>query len=574
MKMKWLLKKRIFQPHSLLLAFLALAALMLSSGLIELHMSKNELMDLMEKQAHTVLENLLVASSNTLLINEHMESYLRERLFNNANFIRHIYESGRINNIFLKQITEEHDIYRINIFNKEGKKIYHSHKPLHAGVKEKTSPQEILKPLFEGRQDTLIIGLKEARFESGVRYAVAVAARDRSAIVVNLDAEQLMHFREKIGYGMLLRKVVDNPGIIFVALQDTTAILVASGNVRELEGVKESSFLSKSLENSTFGARLTKFGSLQVFEAVHPFFHQGRLIGLFRLGLSLGPLDAIKARHYRRIIFSSLVLFIIGAILFTFILAQQNLNILEKQYQVVDTYSSDIIRNVSDAIIVYGRQTGIKIFNQAAEKLFNKNEDEVKGLPLSMIWDQSQCEDLVQSAGRMQQIECKIQNLLKYLLVSKSAFYDQNNHENIILVIRDLTEQKSLEAQIQRTERLTAMGELASGVAHEIRNPLNIIGTIIQQLDKDFKPLNNSAQYHQLARLVYKEVRRINETVQDFLRFARPEPIHPQVFRLSDLINHLFQQYQTMLTERQLQFTLDQTGTVKFPGIVDKCIRY
>jgi two-component system sensor histidine kinase HydH len=559
MKISALWKKRIFQPRTLSLAFLGLATLMLLSGLVELHMSKNELMELMEKQAHTVLENLLVASNNSLLINEYMESCLRERLFNNANFIRYLYEKGQINNLLLKQVTEQHDIYRINIFNRKGKKIFHSHKPVHAGLKEKTSPQKTLKPIFEGQRDTLIIGLKEARFELGSRYAVAVAARDHSAIVVNLDAEQLMRFRKKISYGTLVRKLVANPGIIFVALQDTNGILVASGNVRELEGVKESPFLSESLQNSTFGTRITTFGSIQVFEAVHPFYHQGHLVGLFRLGLSLKPMDAIKARLYRRIIFSSLVLFITGAILFTFILVQQNLTTLEKRYQVVETYSSDIIRNVSDAIMVYGRQSGIKIFNQAAERLFNKTEAEVKGQPLSMIWDRSRCEVIVRSAGHMQQIKCKIQNVSRYLLVSKSAFYDQNNNENIILVIRDLTEQKSLEAQVQRTEHLSAMGELASGVAHEIRNPLNAIGTIIQQLDKDFEPESNREEYHQLARLVYKEVRRINETVQDFLRFARPEPFQPQLFQLSDLMDHLFRQYQPLTTVQHLQFTLDQT---------------
>ncbi len=57
------------------------------------------------------------------------------------------------------------------------------------------------------------------------------------------------------------------------------------------------------------------------------------------------------------------------------------------------------------------------------------------------------------------------------------------------------------------------MGELASRVAHEIRNPLNAIGTIAQQLDKDFEPSTNSQEYHQLTKVVIKEVSRINETI-------------------------------------------------------------
>jgi len=153
----------------------------------------------------------------------------------------------------------------------------------------------------------------------------------------------------------------------------------------------------------------------------------------------------------------------------------------------------------------------------------------------------------------MEQIECKVQNHNKTLLVSKAKFIDEDESENTVLVIRDLTEQKKLEAQIQRKERLSAMGELASGVAHEIRNPLNAIGTIVQQLNKDFEPTNNHEEYHQLASVVTKEVRRINETIQDFLRFSRPEPILPEKFLLGEFIDYLRKQYQSMFKEHQIE---------------------
>ncbi len=156
----------------------------------------------------------------------------------------------------------------------------------------------------------------------------------------------------------------------------------------------------------------------------------------------------------------------------------------------------------------------------------------------------------------LKQIKCPIKNQLKDLMVSKSSFTDSDGVENTILVIRDLTEQKQMEAQLQRQERLTAMGELASGVAHEIRNPLNTIGTIIQQLDKDFEPVKEKEAYHQLAGLVYAEVKRINKTVQEFLRFARPEPVQPSPFKLRELFNPLKHQYKSVLEKRQIKLIM------------------
>ena len=64
-----------------------------------------------------------------------------------------------------------------------------------------------------------------------------------------------------------------------------------------------------------------------------------------------------------------MILIIIGFVLFVYLFTRQRLNILQKQYDVVETYSGNIIDNVSDAIVVYDDANGIKIFNDAAERL-------------------------------------------------------------------------------------------------------------------------------------------------------------------------------------------------------------
>lgn len=566
MNMDFLGKTQFVKPRHLFFIFLVMAVLMISSALIELNQSKKELLDLMQKQAHTALETILLASHNTLMSNIMVEEIIEERLLNNANVIRTLYEKGQASNSFLEKFARENHIYRINIFNKNGKKVYFSHQQIHTDLTEEMSPGEILKPIFRGKKDTLLLGLKQARQKGEFRFAVALAARDRSAIVLNLNADQLLEFRRQIGFGSLLRNMVRNPGILYAALQDTSGILAASGNVRELDRITDSPFLYSALTDSTFRTRIAMFDSAEVLEAVHPFYFQGEAVGLFRLGLSLKPLQAIKARIYRRIVFISIVLLLIGFILFTFLLVRQNLDILRQQYQVVETYSGNIIQNVSDAIIVLEENSGIRIFNKAAEALFDLSEESVIGKPLEAVFDPKTCREFYQSDARMQELHCEISGKSRYLLTSRSRFRNPDGKAMTILVIRDLTQQKHLEAQVQRRERLSAMGQLASGVAHEIRNPLNAIGTIIQQLDRDFEPRENSQEYHQLARLIYQEVKRINETIESFLRFARPEPLKPERFDLLEFLQQFQSQYLPILQEKNIEFTMDiqYRGEVKW----------
>ena len=91
-------------------------------------------------------------------------------------------------------------------------------------------------------------------------------------------------------------------------------------------------------------------------------------------------------------------------------------------------------------------------------------------------------------------------------------FYTQHRH---------LREVKTLEAEMERGERLATVGNLAAAVAHEIRNPLNAVSMGIQRLRVEFEPAPRD-EYLRMVDLVQGEVRRLNVIVEEFLSLARP----------------------------------------------------
>jgi len=76
------------------------------------------------------------------------------------------------------------------------------------------------------------------------------------------------------------------------------------------------------------------------------------------------------------------------------------------------------------------------------------------------------------------------------------------------------------EEQLRRADRLSALGELSAGMAHEIRNPLGSIKGAAEILKNDYAP---DAPHHEFIEILLKETDRLNKIVQEFLHFARPK---------------------------------------------------
>lgn len=124
-----------------------------------------------------------------------------------------------------------------------------------------------------------------------------------------------------------------------------------------------------------------------------------------------------------------------------------------------------------------------------------------------------------------------------FILTSSSILSDQNgNLQEIILTLHDVTGLKLLEAKVRQAERLAALGTLAAGLAHEIRNPLSAIKTFVQLLPRKVERPDFLQKFQ---RTVPREITRINDLVENLLELARVPKYAFKHISLADLIQRV-----------------------------------
>jgi two-component system sensor histidine kinase HydH len=560
------------QPRYIVAATALVTVLMLGTAFIELRQSREEIYHLMREEAVSLAETIDQGGANAILSMDRLEDLLASRLLDNAYYIARLDSLKRLRDADLAAFADANGLFRVNIFDRQGTKIMSSIRPdpEHADAPANHSPRDVLRPILEGATDRLVIGIKDARVEDGQRFAVAVR-RTRSgggAIVVNIDAADLLSFRRSIGIGKLIRDLGDNSGIVYVALQDAEGIIAASHSVRELTSVSGDEVLRHSMDSDTTLTRVVEFQGSEVYEVIHPFAPEGQLLGVLRIAMAMDEVRSAEARMSRRMLIMSLVVIVLGALAVTFLMVQQNYRVMERKYTSIKTFTGNILSQMRDGVVTVDPSGTITIFNPRAAELLGTNTLSVEGRPLEELQGTPAglLTDIFAQPDGISELQIDREDgAQRIAAVSLSTTMDSGGAlESRTAVLRDLTDARRLEREAQRKEKLTAMGELASGVAHEIRNPLNAIAMIAQRFAKEFVPRTGAREYRKLAKVMQDEARRVNGIIRQFLSFARPPELHRQRIAVSDLVGHVSSLFSGQAADKGITFTAspDRNATV------------
>ncbi|MGB6009667.1 MAG: histidine kinase dimerization/phospho-acceptor domain-containing protein, partial [Desulfobacterales bacterium] len=243
------------------------------------------------------------------------------------------------------------------------------------------------------------------------------------------------------------------------------------------------------------------------------------------LGLKMTAFEAARRSDIHHAVVMAAILVVLGSGALFFIFVIQNYYLVDRALEQTRDYTRQVVANMANGLLSIDPEGRIRSYNRLALELLGLKETEVDGIDLKSVIDFKETGIDATLAGCQPVLEReflhrKKSGALMPMTLSVTSILDEKQIcTGAVIVLRDLREIKKLEEKVRHSEKLAAIGELAAGVAHEIRNPLSSIKGFARFLAHS---LSDRTQEKEYAEIIAKEVDRINSVVNDLLTFARP----------------------------------------------------
>lgn len=261
------------------------------------------------------------------------------------------------------------------------------------------------------------------------------------------------------------------------------------------------------------------------------------------VGLKTDAYLASQREQMRRALILAGLLFIIGlgGIYLVFVL--QTYRTVDKTLSNLSTYTAGIVDNMPNGLITLDGQGQPVMVNQAAREMLELGKGDPTGLgrrPALAALAKTFLPRLAQGGRVLEQeftveLEGGRELPLAVSAASAPAGVEGGQGPGTIIILRDLRRIKELEARVRQSEKLAAVGRLAAGVAHEVRNPLSSMRGLARFLARGLDEKSREAEY---LKVMVDEIDRLNRVVTGLLDFARPRQPDLARLDLNDVIRH------------------------------------
>lgn len=195
------------------------------------------------------------------------------------------------------------------------------------------------------------------------------------------------------------------------------------------------------------------------------------------------------------------------------------LKVKEKDIKDLKNINNLIVDNIKTGLLTLDQEFRIIQSNQALKDILKKNI--TQDFDIQSIADiQSFKEDLNKKQVITKEIHYSVDGELRNLEILTSKLNLAEKESGYLLLVQDVTEKKKIEDRLKNQEKLAAVGQLAAGIAHEIRNPLASMSGSVQLLATSFEQIDDDQK--KLIAITLKETDRLNSLISEFLEFVRP----------------------------------------------------
>ncbi len=223
-------------------------------------------------------------------------------------------------------------------------------------------------------------------------------------------------------------------------------------------------------------------------------------------------------------------------------------------------FLEQVINQLNFGILVLDHHHKIRYLNQSAADLLKVPQGKVLYHPLEKILGKQNTDTIFKSAeeseGAFERPEIMIKEPSgeKILIgFNTTKFYDQESGETgYIVSLKDITYSKELQEEMRRMDRLASLGVMASGIAHEIRNPLAGIKAIAQTFEEE---LSEEDPKNEFVRRIIKQVNRLDELLKTLFSYAKPQKPNRQFYQIDLILQEVLALLKQKLQHHHVKLT-------------------
>ncbi len=200
----------------------------------------------------------------------------------------------------------------------------------------------------------------------------------------------------------------------------------------------------------------------------------------------------------------------------------------------METYNENILQSVPSGVVSVDNSMKIKSINQSAEKILGVKAEDVIEKDCAEVFDEPLLgiirESEAVNRGEYPYVTRDDRHI--WLGVTDSQLRNAADEKiGLILVFSDLTDIKALQGQVELKKRLTQLGEMSAGIAHELRNPMSVIAGYVKLLNKKVEASDKT-----VVNAILTEISHMDRIIAEFLAFAKPTDLNKTSLDLSGMI--------------------------------------